>query len=104
MNDVASGARIFEKSRKPSGAFGFHGLGSAGLVPLRGDLTFRDELRLKARDQLSIFAVRGDDHAELLGKSQGLIHLPVIDAKEILVCQENFKRRGAISDTFAKLR
>src|ERR1700676_1612305 len=91
MNDVARGAGIFKKSCEPPSALGFNGLRPAGLVPLRPSLTFRDELRLKPRDQLSIFAVRRDDHAELFGERKCLIHFAVIDAKEIFVREKNFE-------------
>ena len=104
MNDVPGGTGIFKKSCKPASAFGFDGLRTAGLVPLRPGLAFGDELRLKPRDQLSVFAVRSNDHAELLRERQCLIHFAVIDAKEIFVRQENFERRSAVRHNFAKLR
>src|ERR1700674_2310642 len=97
VNDVAGGTGIFKKSCKPPSAFGFNGLGAAGLVPLRAGLAFGDELRLKPRDKLSVFAVRSDDHAELPGEHQRLIHFAVIDAKEIFIGEKNFERRTAIS-------
>src|ERR1700680_4017983 len=77
MNDVAGRAGIFKKSRKPPGAFGFDGLRTAGLVPLRSGFPLSDELRLKPRDQLCIFTVRSADHAELSGERQRLIPLAV---------------------------
>src|ERR1700693_1733940 len=94
VHHVAGCSGIFKKSCKPVGAFSFDGLRSAGLVPLRAGLALGDKLRLKPRNQLSVFAVRSDDHAQLLRERQRLIHYAIIDAKEIFVRQENLERRS----------
>src|ERR1700688_4169914 len=104
VHHVAGGTGIFKKSCKSPCSFGFNRLRTAGLVPLGTRLAFSDQLRLKPRDQLSVLAVRRDDHAELLGQRQCLVHFSVIDAKEIFVREKNFERRSAVGYNFAKLR
>ena len=49
-------------------AFSFHADRTRWFVPLRAGLALGHEFLLRFRNEIRIFAMRGDDHAELLGK------------------------------------
>jgi len=104
MNDVAGGTRVFEESGETAGPFGLDGFWAARLVPFGAGFAFGEELLLQAHDQFRVFAVRGDDDTEFLGKSQGLKHLGVVNTEEILVSEEDFEGSSTVGDDLAELR
>ena len=91
MDDIAGGSGGLEERGEAVGAFGFYGFGAAGLVPLGSGLAFGDELLLQASDKFRVFAVRGDDDTEFFREGQGLIHLAVVNAEEVLVGEEDLE-------------
>ena len=60
-------------------------------VPFRAGLSRRQKFGLFLRDQFGIFAMRGDDHAQLFGEFQRLIQFAIIDRERAFVGEKNLK-------------
>src|SRR6266446_606001 len=103
MDHVATRSGIFKERREAPSAFGFHRFRTARFMPVRTCLSFRQQLLLQARYQFCVLAMRSNDHAEALGKFQGLVHFTVIHTEKILVSKKNLKRRRSISNDLSQL-
>src|SRR5579875_568980 len=103
MDDIPGRAGGLEEGGEAARTFGFYRFGTARLMPLGTGLPARQQIFLQAVNQLSVLAMRCNDHAQFAGELQGLKHLGIIDAEEVFVREEDLKRRDAIAHDLAKL-
>ena len=72
-------------------------------MPFGACLAVGKKKLLQLTDQLSILAVRGGDYAEFRGQLEGVKHLFVIDAEEVLIGEKDFEGCGSVVNDFAEL-
>ena len=58
---------------------------------------------LQSADEFGVLAMRRGDDAELLRQRQGLVHLAVVDAEEVLVGEEDLEGADAVADDLSQL-
>ena len=63
-----------------------------------------EQLARALGDERLVFAMRGDDDAQLLRQLQRAIQLRVVDAERAFVGEEDFERADAARDDLAELR
>ena len=103
VHDIAGGPGVLEKGAEAVGAFGFHGFGAAGFMPLRPRLALGQQTLLQAADELGVFAVGGDDDPQFLRQPQGLVHLAIVHTEKVLVSEEDLERSDTVGDDLAQL-
>src|SRR3984893_6442668 len=103
MNDVTDGACVFKKCSEASGAFRLYGFRATGLMPLWTCFALGKQRLLQTADQFSVLAMSGDDDAQFLRQSERLIHLAIVDAKEVFVRKKDFEGSRSVVHDFAQL-
>src|SRR3984893_18442105 len=103
MNDVTDGACVFKKCSEASGAFRLYGFRATGLMPLWTCFALGEQRLLQTADQFSVLAMSGDDDAQFLRQSERLIHLVIVNAKEVFVRKKNFEGSRSVAHDLAQL-
>src|ERR1035441_6530228 len=67
-------------------------------------LARREQVRLKLRHQLRIFAVSGNDDPKLARQRQRPVHFVIVHAEKILVSEKDLERTHAVAHNLPKLR
>ncbi len=103
VHDVAVRVVHFRERRQVMDAFSLDPRWATPVMPLGAGLAFSQQFPLQLEHEIGVFAMGGDDHAEFLGETHGVIQLFVADAERALVREENLEAADAFLHDLGKL-
>src|SRR4051794_4716595 len=103
MDDVPRRAGVLQERGEARCPLSLDGLGPARLVPLGTGAALFNQRLLQARHQFGVLTMRCRDDAQLPGECDGLVHLRIVHAEEILVREEYLERTDSIPYDLAEL-